>query len=110
MVALSHVLQGDEMADFQHRHYAHVAALLAGGKPASNRTPIPGAEHIMGATVECAERRQWDDMVEAFADMFAQDNPNFVRSRFMDAATGNPTNKDRSTARRRMGFACGEAR
>lgn len=87
------------MADFQHRHYAHVAALLAKGKPGA----------LVSAEVELSVRAkhmldQWECMVSDFANMFAKDNDRFDYSRFLDAAQGNPTNKDRSTARRRMGF------
>lgn len=77
------------MADFQHRHYAHVAALLAGFQHTSESYSAPEALLMLRA---------------GFADMFAKDNPRFDHGRFMDAATGNPTNKDRSTARRRMGL------
>lgn len=77
------------MADFQHRHYAHVAGLLAQFVHTSN-------EYTKDEVLVMLRR--------SFADMFAKDNDRFDRGRFEDAATGNPTNKDRATARRRMGF------
>jgi hypothetical protein len=76
------------MADFQHRHYAHVAALLASFQHTSEHYSAPDAILMLQS---------------GFADMFKRDNPRFDRDRFMNAAKGNPTNKDRSTARRRMG-------
>jgi len=78
------------MSDFQHRHYAHVAALLAKfGK-------------------DCELTDVGDAMIalrESFAEMFARDNYRFDERRFYDACVGLGRNKDVQTARRRMGFA-----
>lgn len=65
------------MSDFQHRHYARVAALLSDLRDGN-------------ITAE--------DLTDRFADMFARDNERFSRRRFMLAATGKPFGKDADTA------------
>ena len=65
------------MSDFQHRHYARVAALI-------------GALRSEEITV--------DGLTERFARMFQDDNPRFDYSRFISAANNAPMGKDADTA------------
>lgn len=68
-------------AKFAHRHYATIAHLLS-------RHFAPARAAGMNESA----------LIDAFADMFARDNGSFSRSRFLAAARGEPSGRDKATA------------
>lgn len=69
------------MSDFQHRHYARIAKMLY------EATPNDGIQLS-------SARKLHAELIEKFANMFANDNSRFDRRRFMEAASGKPRGKD----------------
>lgn len=66
---------------FQHRHYAAIAAVLADARdPADNG----------GLTLPDRELAAIDRLETRLADLFASDNGNFDRDRFLKAARRAP--------------------
>ena len=59
---------------FQHRHYALVAKAIA--------------------DIQFSEEAR-TSLISGFANLFESDNVNFSRSRFFDAARGQPNGKDK---------------
>jgi hypothetical protein len=61
---------------FQHRHYKEIAALLAANTPPIENTGF----------------QTWMTLRNEFCNLFARDNGNFRRERFLAACAGTPSN------------------
>ena len=74
---------------FAHRHYAEIANVLRVTKPRPDLAGTP--DHNQAALL------QWDEIVNRFVNLFAQDNSRFDRTRFLAAVEGgkNMHGKDR---------------